>query len=392
MGDVHIRDSVPPAMPEERQAQPQSSFQLAQIPYPNQVSPLSPWTHVAIFSSVLAPVALLPYLAVRRHLLSLHRKVSEVGTANAALQRDLKAALLESSIRRDEHDRLASTMGEFRRELERLRAEQSARALQRARVEERIKADISELLEENKRMRYVVCGLIYRTAAQRTGLWCRARLAALRDLSPSLADIAAFMHEVEVQGGFAWRKNDGRGIERIRQFAYKLQNMLTVEAEAHDVRCTCAVACRILTQPRCRTTCRLRVRQRPPKFRSRRSQRRRGMRRQVPKPEGLRRTARFVLDVDIMDSARIPFQCSTSSCINHSLKRILTSKYTTYKIYTSLTMRHVPSPIHNPIAEISQKIQRLLARLTVPSFMNDVSDGDGGHCVRTHLGMLAMLE
>ena len=54
-------------------------------------------------------------------------------------------------------------------------------------------------------------------------------MSTLRDLSPSLADIAAFMHEVELQQGFATRKNDGRGIERIRQFAYKLQNILMSE-------------------------------------------------------------------------------------------------------------------------------------------------------------------
>ena len=44
-------------------------------------------------------------------------------------------------------------------------------------------------------------------------------------MSSSLADIAAFMHEVEVQQGFPARKNDGRGIERIRQLAYRLQNL-----------------------------------------------------------------------------------------------------------------------------------------------------------------------
>ena len=58
---------------------------------------------------------------------------------------------------------------------------------------------------------------------------CRTSMATLRDLSPSLADIAAFMHEVELQQGFVSRKNDGRGIERIRQFAYKLQNILMAE-------------------------------------------------------------------------------------------------------------------------------------------------------------------
>ena len=76
----------------------------------------------------------------------------------------------------------------------------------------------------------------------------RTRLSSLHDLSPSLADIAAFMHEVEVQQGFASRKNDGRGIERIRQFAFKLQNMLTAEAEAENVRNRCFMAWSVLTK------------------------------------------------------------------------------------------------------------------------------------------------
>lgn len=44
-------------------------------------------------------------------------------------------------------------------------------------------------------------------------------------MSSSLADIAAFMQEVEVQQGFVSRKNDGRGIEKIRQLAYRLQGL-----------------------------------------------------------------------------------------------------------------------------------------------------------------------
>jgi len=59
--------------------------------------PLSPLTHLAIFGAIIAPVALLPYLAVRRHLLSLHRKVTELAVANAALQTDLRTALIQAS-------------------------------------------------------------------------------------------------------------------------------------------------------------------------------------------------------------------------------------------------------------------------------------------------------
>ncbi|GJE83994.1 hypothetical protein PsYK624_000680 [Phanerochaete sordida] len=176
--------------------------------------PLSPWTHFAIFTGILAPVALFPYLAVRRHLISLHRKVSEVSQTNAALQRDLKAALLESSIRREEHDRLAAALSEVRRDFDGFRAEQAARELQRARDEERTRAQLEELAAQNERT--------------------RTNLTTLRDLSPTLADIAAFMQEVELQQGFVTRKNDGRGIERIRQFAYKLGSILTSDLEVDN--------------------------------------------------------------------------------------------------------------------------------------------------------------
>ena len=65
-------------------------------------------------------------------------------------------------------------------------------------------------------------------------------MSTLRDLSPSLADIAAFMHEVEVQQGFVTRKNDGRGIERIRQMAYKLQG-LPADKEVSMLRIAAAI-------------------------------------------------------------------------------------------------------------------------------------------------------
>ncbi len=119
------------------------------------VQPLSPLTHIAIFAAILAPTAILPYLAVRRHLISLHRKVAEVCVANAALQRDLKTALLEASIRREEHDRLRTMIGEARRDLERIRAEVGRNELARARLEERTKRDIQDLMEEKLRTRYV---------------------------------------------------------------------------------------------------------------------------------------------------------------------------------------------------------------------------------------------
>ena len=119
------------------------------------VQPLSPLTHIAIFAAVIAPTALLPYLAVRRHLISLHRKVAEVGVANAALQRDLKTALLEASIRRDEHDRLRGMIEDVRRDLEKARVEGGRNELMRVRLEERTRRNIQDLMEEREKTRCV---------------------------------------------------------------------------------------------------------------------------------------------------------------------------------------------------------------------------------------------
>ncbi len=62
----------------------------------------------------------------------------------------------------------------------------------------------------------------------------RTQAETLRDLGTSLADIAAFMQEVEIKHGFIPKKDDGRGIERIRQMALKLQK----KVKGQDVGCS----------------------------------------------------------------------------------------------------------------------------------------------------------
>jgi hypothetical protein len=149
--------------------------------------------------------------------------VAEVGAVGAALQRELKTTLLEVAVRREECDRLRTMYAESRRDIERLQADSNRHELARARFEERTRRDVDELKTEKDRTRYVHSRALMFT--KRPNIVRRAGLAHLRDLSSSLADIAAFMHEVEVQQGFVSRKNDGRGIERIRQLAYKLQRI-----------------------------------------------------------------------------------------------------------------------------------------------------------------------
>lgn len=65
------------------------------------------------------------------------------------------------------------------------------------------------------------------------GIHSKSQAELLKDLGMSLADIAAFMQEVEIRHGFVPKKDDGRGIERIRQMALRLQKF--VKGEERDV-------------------------------------------------------------------------------------------------------------------------------------------------------------
>lgn len=126
------------------------------------VTPLSPWTLVATLTAILASTAILPYVAVRRHLASLHRKVAEVGIANAALQRDLKTALLLSHSRRGEYDKLNLAIEEVRRGLKKFRTEETRKELTRAREDERTRRVIEELVAEKDKTRYFeVVNVVY---------------------------------------------------------------------------------------------------------------------------------------------------------------------------------------------------------------------------------------
>lgn len=53
----------------------------------------------------------------------------------------------------------------------------------------------------------------------------RSQLARLRELGPSLADVATFMQEMDIQQGYTTQKQDGRGIERLRRVALELEGL-----------------------------------------------------------------------------------------------------------------------------------------------------------------------
>ncbi len=123
--------------------------------------PLSPLTHILIFSAILGPVALLPYLAVRRQLQSLNRQITDLATANAASHRGLRYTLAETAVRREEHERLRDMLVDMRQELEKFRAEETRREAVRAATNERTRKGVQELMIERQRTRCVLYSMMH---------------------------------------------------------------------------------------------------------------------------------------------------------------------------------------------------------------------------------------
>lgn len=114
-------------------------------------------THLTVLAAVVLPITLLPYLAARRNTNLLRRQIEQQGVTIARLQRELKSALLESGLRRDEHTRVRGLLAEMKQESCSLSAE-----LRRGMVELRLKgdqeaailrSDLQKILDETRRTR-----------------------------------------------------------------------------------------------------------------------------------------------------------------------------------------------------------------------------------------------
>ena len=82
-----------------------------------------PLTHLAVLSTIILPVALIPYLASRRSVNSLRRQLDECTATITKLQQDLKTTTLRSTLRRDEHTRLRSWLTDMRNDSRTVRKE-----------------------------------------------------------------------------------------------------------------------------------------------------------------------------------------------------------------------------------------------------------------------------
>ncbi|KAN0126603.1 hypothetical protein V8E52_000243 [Russula decolorans] len=168
-------------------------------------------TRLIILSALVLPSALIPLLVLRRSVNNLHRNVDELRVATRDLHHEFKSVMLKLSVRRKQHEQLQAMIAETRDGLKQLHGETYRRRRVRAREDERMQGRVQGLEASNQ-----------------------AQILHLRELGTSLADVAAFMQEMELQQGFFTPRFDGKGIERLRFLAMQFEGLGKVNAVDAD--------------------------------------------------------------------------------------------------------------------------------------------------------------
>ncbi|KAI0375658.1 hypothetical protein BV20DRAFT_959668 [Pilatotrama ljubarskyi] len=169
----------------------------------------SPVRTFLVFSVVVVSMACLPYMLVRNRLADTQKQLASLRHMNIRLRREQRQ--LQSTLQGGLRHARRHTTTVLSREGKKTGALLKAVAKSAEERDERRNAWENE-------MKNNMDVLLNQNLAQ------RARLAAeLKELGQSLADTAAFIEEVEVRQGWTPRPGDGRGIERTRRLAKRLQ-------------------------------------------------------------------------------------------------------------------------------------------------------------------------
>ena len=101
------------------------------VPEPAQESRLTPEIRLVVFTSLVFPVALIPFLMLRRSLHSLHTKTDSVQGNIIGLHRNLKDTLYDLSWRREEQAKIGTTVSEMQKVISELREQIHREQLER---------------------------------------------------------------------------------------------------------------------------------------------------------------------------------------------------------------------------------------------------------------------
>ncbi|PFH52650.1 hypothetical protein AMATHDRAFT_139726 [Amanita thiersii Skay4041] len=188
-------------------SQPSSNVPRAYIPDSSvqastSTSKQSIFVRTAIFSAVLLPVALVPYFITRRGMLMLRHQVDELQRSTTQLHRELNLTLSSLAIAKEEQKRTRALFHDIMENSDDIRQQ------------------VDIVRNNNNTCRKDIHALITGTQHMRT------QAAALTALGTSLADIAGFMHEMELETGMqSLSKYSQRRVDRLRILALRLQNL-----------------------------------------------------------------------------------------------------------------------------------------------------------------------
>jgi hypothetical protein len=123
--------------------------------------PRSPFTHLAVLTTVLVPITLLPYIVARRNTSQLRRRLNEYAVIIARLQRDSKTNTLENRLRDDRFTGLLTEIrqesrnnnAEIRQGLEKLRNDTEHQKVAQATTDNVHRSELQQILEETRRTR-----------------------------------------------------------------------------------------------------------------------------------------------------------------------------------------------------------------------------------------------
>ncbi|KAL0581960.1 hypothetical protein V5O48_000017 [Marasmius crinis-equi] len=166
--------------------------------------------HFAVISAVILPLTLIPYIFTRRQLSLLRQTVRELETSSTLIRKDLHTSVSDLGKVRDDVRRMRALLHEVMEEAELLRADVQAGEVSQKAADEATQSNLQRLVDQARKH--------------------RSHGESLRSLGTSLADIAAFMHEMELRMSFFGSRDDSSRVEHMRQVALKLQN-LPVENE-----------------------------------------------------------------------------------------------------------------------------------------------------------------
>ncbi|KAG6880428.1 hypothetical protein C0992_000030 [Termitomyces sp. T32_za158] len=185
---------------------------------PDQVRrPARSLTHLAVISAFLLPFTIFPYALARRQITALKRQLAETQTNVRILEQELNLTWQEMTCRKDEIRKLQGSLVKARQERDQQRVYVERRDRENSRFMDEVKTDLQHLLKE----------------AQHT----RSQDALIGSLGTSLADVAAFMHEIELEMGMlSSNGTDQRGIDRLRSLALQMQRETRSEPKKTELK------------------------------------------------------------------------------------------------------------------------------------------------------------